>query len=135
MRKVGNSPNNITMVDERKRTGDPLYAGGPVRVVTEADLLADPRLVAASAVVGQLYDFSNLPYIKDGLAERNVEELNRNHEVAEEKRVARLERVKARPEFTSEVERAQMAAESKPVEPIGPRKPEEPSPKSRKKTK
>jgi hypothetical protein len=49
---------------------------GTVRVVKEADIEEDPRLVAAGAVVGQLYDFSNLPFVKDGRIEDDVEKRN-----------------------------------------------------------
>lgn len=57
------------------------YPGSPykgtVRMVTEQDLKDDPRLIAASAVVGQLYDFSNLESIPEEAAHDNAAELNR----------------------------------------------------------
>lgn len=78
---------------------------GTLRVVTEADILGDPRLVAASVVAGQLYDFSNLPYVKDGVEDAYVEEVNRKK--AQE---VLVEQNPAVPPFTSEVERAELNA-------------------------
>lgn len=65
------------------KSGDALY-GGTVRVVTEQDLKNDSRLVAASAVVGQLYDFDNLQHIPEGAAEKNVDTLNETKDINEE---------------------------------------------------
>jgi hypothetical protein len=62
--------------EEKNYQGDTPYKG-TVRVVTEEDLQNDPRLVAASVVVGQLYDFSNLRNIPEDAAGKNVGELNK----------------------------------------------------------
>lgn len=86
---------------------------GTVRVVTEADIAADSRLVAASVVAGQLYDFSNLPHIPEGSAEANVESLNEAKAEADEERVIREGDAPVRPAFTSANQRREMGIESK----------------------
>lgn len=92
---------------------DVLYNGGPVRVVTEADIAADPRLVSASVVAGQLYDFSNLPATPEGAAEANVEGYNEAHAEADENRVAKADAKKALPPFSSEDQRIERDMASK----------------------
>lgn len=94
--------------DNSKDSKEALYEG-TVRVVTEADLKRDPRLVAASAVVGQLYDFSNLPYVKDGAIEADVNRRNEAKEEIEESKAATVA-----PEFTSEAERRELGIEPTP---------------------
>ena len=82
---------------------------GTVRVVTEADVLRDPRVVAAGAVVGQLYDFSNLPYVKDNAIENDVERYNRKHAeagISEENPFGNKDKVA--PSESSEWERREM---------------------------
>lgn len=49
---------------------------GTVRMVTEEDIKNDPRLIAASVNVGQMYDFSNLEDIPEDAAQKNAEALN-----------------------------------------------------------
>jgi hypothetical protein len=51
-----------------------------VRVVTEADIKSDPRLLDAGVVVGQLYDFSNLAVLPESASFRE-EEVNDVNEV------------------------------------------------------
>lgn len=86
-----------------KETPTGIYEG-TLRVVTEADILADPRLVGASVVAGQLYDFSNLPFVKDGATESYVEKVNE---------VKATEEIKpAAPEFSSEAERIALGVEN-----------------------
>jgi hypothetical protein len=78
---------------------------GTVRIVTEADILKDPRVAAAGAVVGQLYDFSNLPYVKDhALADEVAERNKKKDELAENAKEA-AENV-VYPRHTSEADRA-----------------------------
>lgn len=89
-----------TKVKKEEEVPLDVYDGGPVRVVTEADILADSRLVAASVVVGQLYDFSNLPFVKDGAIEADVQGYNQAHKDAEKREEAVVV-----PQFTSEAER------------------------------
>lgn len=78
--------------EEKNDKSDAPYEG-TVRVVTEKDLTEDPRLVAASVVVGQLYDFSNLPSIPEEAAAENVHALNENKDENE----ARTEAVEENP--------------------------------------
>lgn len=85
---------------------------GTVRVVTEADIAADPRLVSASVVAGQLYDFSNLPHIPDGAAEADVEHRNKVKGDQDEARVRREDRIADRTAFTSEDDRVRMGIAS-----------------------
>lgn len=91
-----------------KDSEEVLYEGGPVRVVTEEDIRNDSRLVGAGAVVGQLYDFSNLPHVKDGATEANVEAMNKAHADADKSSLRIADRKAARPDFTSEAERAKL---------------------------
>lgn len=94
-------------VSKKAKAPEGIYKG-TLRVVTEADVLADPRVVAAGAVVGQLYDFSNLPYVKDGALESYVETVNEK-KVDEEKKI---EEGPVAPEFTSEAERKAMGVKN-----------------------
>lgn len=76
---------------------------GTLRVVTVEDV-KDPRVVAAGAVVGQLYDFSNLPHVKDHALEDEV--IAKNHEkqiVADHEEAAVIA-----PRYTSEAERVDL---------------------------
>lgn len=99
--------------DGKEVSSKEVLSSGPVRVVTEADIAADPRLVAASVVAGQLFDFSNLPSIPEGAAEANVEAYNEAHAEADENRVAKADKTKVLPPFSTEVQRAEMKMSSK----------------------
>lgn len=99
--------------DGKEVTSKDVLYKGTVRVVTEADIQNDPRLVAASVVAGQLYDFSNLPSIPDGSVEANVEGYNAAHEEAAENRVAKADKEKTLLPFTSEEQRVKMEMASK----------------------
>lgn len=97
---------------ERKATkkGPTDMYEGTLRVVTIEDVEDDPRVVAAGAVVGQLYDFSNLPFVKDNALEDEVEEKNEiKADLAEKGDEGHIRQA---PSHTSEVERRQMGIEN-----------------------
>jgi hypothetical protein len=99
--------NNKKPADAPKKEGDTDMYKGTLRVVTEADVKNDPRVVAAGAVVGQLYDFSNLPYVKDNALEDYAQDVNEKKNDVEEAK----ENEKA-PRYTSEAERREMGIEN-----------------------
>lgn len=72
--------------------GEDAVYNGTVRMVTEEDLKNDPRLVGASVVAGQLYDFSNLEGIDKQDVIKNSEDLNRAKADQEEKKLRRAKK-------------------------------------------
>lgn len=87
--------------EEADKVEATVYDGGPVRVVTAEDIANDDRLVGASVVVGQLYDFSNLPHVQDGRTADDVKKYNQAH-------ILHGTNEKVLAPFTSEAERVKL---------------------------